>query len=74
MCRSIKVLRDGVELASEEETRAAAVQFVRKVSGFTSPAPANREAFEVAIDEITETCRRLLGSLTVGGQPTIPHD
>ncbi len=62
MCRSIKTLR-GDEPAAEEEVRAAALQFVRKVSGFRKPSRKNEEAFEAAVDEISEASRRLLESL-----------
>jgi hypothetical protein len=64
MCRSIKTLRSGNEHASEEEIRAAALQFVRKVSGYRAPSRANEEAFTAAVDEVTEASRRLLDSLT----------
>lgn len=65
MCRSIKRLRLGDVPAPEEDIRAAARQFVRKVSGFGAPAPHNTAAFEAAVDEITESSRRLLSSLKV---------
>ena len=65
MCRSIKRLRVGDVAAPEEEIRAAARQFVRKVSGFGSPAPHNAAAFDAAVDEIAESSRRLLSSLKV---------
>lgn len=74
MCRSIKVLREGVALAPDDEIRAAAVQFVRKVSGFRDPAAPNRAAFDTAVDEVTESCRRLLASLTIAGRPTVPSE
>jgi hypothetical protein len=59
MCRSIMKLR-GESPASEEEVRAAARQFVRKISGFREPSKRNAEAFEAAIDEIAGSSRRLL--------------
>lgn len=62
MCRSIKTLRTPTP-ASEEEIRAAALQFVRKVSGFRSPAPRNAEAFGAAVEEISVSTARLLGRL-----------
>jgi len=62
MCRSIKTLR-GDEPASEEEIRAAALQFVRKVSGFRKPSRANEEPFDAAVDEISAASQRLLESL-----------
>ena len=62
MCRSIKILR-GDEPASEEEIRAAALQFVRKVSGFRKPSRANEEPFVAAVHEISAASQRLLESL-----------
>lgn len=64
MCRSIKMLRrpDG---ATDEEIRAAALQFVRKVSGFRQPSRANAAAFEAAVDEVSVASRRLLDALVV---------
>ena len=64
MCRSIKTLRKRDEVASEDEIRAAALQFVRKVSGFREPSRKNVEVFEAAVEEIAESSRRLLDSLT----------
>jgi hypothetical protein len=64
MCRSIKRLRDGELPASDEEIREAALQYVRKVSGFRAPSKRHQEAFEAAVDEIAEASRRLLGSVT----------
>ena len=68
MCRSIKTLRDGATPASDEEIRAAALQFVRKVSGFRAPASHNEEVFQDAVDEIAESSRKLLDSLVIRGQ------
>lgn len=62
MCRSIKTLR-GTAPATDEEIRAAALQFVRKISGFRAPAPANAEAFDAAVAEITASSERLLQRL-----------
>ena len=62
MCRSIITLR-GPELASDAEMRAAALQFVRKVSGFRQPSRANEETFTRAVDEITASVQRLLDNL-----------
>ena len=62
MCRSIVTLR-GAEPASDEEVRAAALQFVRKVSGYRSPSKANAEVFETAVGEVADSVRRLLDSL-----------
>jgi hypothetical protein len=64
MCRSIKTLRRRDEHATEEEIRAAALQFVRKVSGFRQPSRRNADAFDAAVDEISEASRRLLQSLS----------
>ena len=64
MCRSIKTLRTRDVAASDEEIRAAALQFVRKVSGFRQPSTRNAEAFESAVDDIQVVCKRLLESLT----------
>ena len=61
MCRSIKTLR-GTEF-TDEEIAAAALQFVRKVSGYRKPSQANEEVFEGAVDEIAASSRRLLDSL-----------
>jgi hypothetical protein len=64
MCRSIKTLRIGATPATEEEIRAAALQFVRKVSGYRAPSAANADAFGNAVDEVTEASRRLLAAVT----------
>jgi hypothetical protein len=64
MCRSIKRLREGTVPASEEEVRAAALQFVRKVSGFREPSRRNVEAFDRAVDEIAAASRLLLEAVT----------
>ncbi len=64
MCRSIKQLR-GELPATDEEIRAAALQFVRKVSGFRAPSRANAEAFERAVEEVATASRRLLDGLVV---------
>ncbi len=63
MCRSIKKLRDTEAHAPDEEIRAAALQFVRKVSGYNRPSQVNTEAFDRAVDEITVASRELLDSL-----------
>ncbi|MER6536305.1 DUF2277 domain-containing protein [Streptomyces sp. 900105755] len=69
MCRSIKTLRPPqlAEEATEEEIRAAALQYVRKVSGFRAPAAHNREVFERAVDAVAEATAALLGGLEVRG-------
>lgn len=66
MCRSIKRLREthGGPRASDEEIREAALQFVRKVSGFRQPSQRNAEAFDAAVDEVAEASRRLLDAVT----------
>jgi hypothetical protein len=63
MCRSIKQLRNSEIPATDEEIRAAALQFVRKVSGYRKPSKANEEAFERAISSVAEVTHRLLGEL-----------
>jgi len=63
MCRSIRTLFNFEPPASEEEIRAASLQFVRKLSGFTRPSHANAAAFERAVDEVSAAAHRLLGSL-----------
>jgi hypothetical protein len=69
MCRSIKTLRPPVlpEEATEEDIRAAALQYVRKVSGFRAPAAHNREVFDRAVDAIAEATAELLDGLEVRG-------
>jgi hypothetical protein len=64
VCRSIKRLRERDEMATEDEIRAAALQFVRKVSGFSKPTKAHEAAFDVAVDEIAGSSRRLLETVT----------
>jgi hypothetical protein len=70
MCRSIKTLRPPAlpEEATEEDIRAAALQYVRKVSGFRAPAAHNREVFDLAVDAIAEATAELLAGLEVRGQ------
>lgn len=63
MCRSIKRLRGPDGPATEDEVREAAVQFVRKVSGFREPSHRNAEAFDAAVDEVAVASRRLLQAL-----------
>lgn len=70
MCRSIKTLRQGTTLAGPEEVEAAALQFVRKISGFRTPAPHNRTAFDTAVTDITATAQHLLDTLLIAGKPT----
>ena len=68
MCRSIKTLRRADEPATDEEIRAAALQFVRKVSGYRAPAARNAEAFDAAVEEIAAASQRLLDGLVPGGK------
>ena len=67
MCRSIKVLRNAGSPATDADVEAAALQFVRKISGYRQPSQANAEAFNEAVAEIAESSRRLLSQLTVRG-------
>ena len=69
MCRSIKTLHNFDPPATDDEVHAAALQFVRKLSGTTHPSKANAEAFERAVDEVTEAARRLLASLQTAPPP-----
>lgn len=64
MCRSIKRLREGSVAANEEEVRAAALQFVRKVSGFREPSRRNADAFDRAVDEVAAASEKLLVAVT----------
>lgn len=64
MCRSIKRLRDGTVPAGRDEIRAAALQYVRKVSGFREPSKKNAEAFDRAVDEVAAASGRLLQAVT----------
>jgi hypothetical protein len=66
MCRSIKTLRQPDTEATEDEIRAAALQFVRKVSGYREPSKKNEEAFVGAVDEVAEATKRLLDAVTSG--------
>ena len=69
MCRSIKTLHNFEPPATEEEIRASALQFVRKLSGFARPAKVNQAAFDRAVDEITVAARELLASLITAAPP-----
>lgn len=64
MCRSIKRLREGDVPATDQEIREAALQFVRKVSGFRAPSKRHEEAFQTAVDEVAAASARLLESVT----------
>ena len=67
MCRSIKVLRNHESPTTDAEIEAAALQFVRKISGYRQPSKANAAAFDLAVAEVAESSRRLLSELTVRG-------
>ena len=69
MCRSIKTLFNFDTPATEVEIHAAALQFVRKLSGFNAPSKANQAAFDRAIAEVTETARTLIASLVTAAEP-----
>ncbi|TVT42414.1 DUF2277 domain-containing protein [Amycolatopsis rhizosphaerae] len=73
MCRSIKTLRPPfAEQVTSEDVRAAALQYVRKISGFRQPAAHNAEAFERAVDAVEQATAELLATLRVrGGQPKV---
>jgi hypothetical protein len=69
MCRNIRPLFNFQPPASDAEIRASALQFVRKVSGFTKPSQANAEAFERAVDEVADAARKLILSLHSAAPP-----
>jgi len=69
MCRNIRTLYNFEPRASEEEVRGAAVQYVRKISGFTNPSQANAEAFDRAVDDVAEVTARLLSELVTTAPP-----
>ncbi|HXU57146.1 MAG TPA: DUF2277 domain-containing protein [Verrucomicrobiae bacterium] len=69
MCRSIKTLHNFKPPATEEEIRASALQFVRKLSGFTRPSKANELAFGRAVDQVTQAAHELLESLVTNAPP-----
>ena len=69
MCRNIKTLFNFDPPATDEEIRDAALQFVRKLSGFNAPSKANREAFDIAVDEVAAVANRLFESLETTAQP-----
>ena len=74
MCRSIQQLRGAEPPATNDEIRDAALQFVRKISGYRTPSEANREVFDQAIDEVAAATRELLDGLQVGpgSKPVTP--
>lgn len=69
MCRNIRTLYHFDPPVTDDEMRAASLQFVRKVSGFTKPSAANQAAFDHAVKHVTETVRELLGSLVTHAPP-----
>lgn len=69
MCRNIKTLFNFDPPASDEEIRASALQFVRKLSGFTAPSKANEAAFNRAVDEVSAVARELIDSLKTTAEP-----
>jgi hypothetical protein len=69
MCRNIKPLFNFEPPATDDEIRAAALQFVRKVSGFSKPSQANTPAFERGVDEVAKAARLLLASLVTNAEP-----
>jgi hypothetical protein len=69
MCRNIKTLANFDPPATEDEIRASALQFVRKLSGTSRPSRANAEAFDRAVDEVTAAAERLIASLTTSAPP-----
>jgi len=71
MCRNIRTLFNFEPPATEDEVRAASLQFVRKISGFTKPSKANEEAFDSAVDQVSEIAEALLASLVTSAEP---HD
>ena len=69
MCRNIHTLYNFEPVATDEEIRAAALQYVRKISGFTKPSQANAEAFERAVEDVAAVSARLLGELVTSSPP-----
>jgi hypothetical protein len=69
MCRNIKTLFNFEPPATEDEIRASALQFVRKLSGFNTPSQANAAAFERAVDDVADIARQLLASLQTQAEP-----
>jgi hypothetical protein len=69
MCRNIKTLANFAPPATDDEVRASALQFVRKLSGTNRPSRANEAAFNQAVDDVTEAARRLIHSLTTSAPP-----
>jgi hypothetical protein len=69
MCRNIRTLYNFEPPATDEEVRDAALQYVRKISGYSKPSRANAEAFERAVDEVADATARLLGGLVTAAPP-----
>lgn len=69
MCRNIRTLFNFAPTATDEEVRAASLQFVRKVSGFNKPSLANQAAFDRAVEDVARAARTLLDALTTGAPP-----
>jgi hypothetical protein len=69
MCRSIKTLHNFEPPATDEEVRASALQFVRKLAGFTRPSKANEAAFNLAVEQVAHAAHALLGSLVTNAPP-----
>jgi hypothetical protein len=69
MCRNIRTLYNFEPRATEQEVREAALQYVRKISGYNKPSRANAEAFERAVDDVAEVTARLLGELVTSAPP-----
>jgi hypothetical protein len=74
MCRNIKTLFNFDPPATDEEIRAASLQFVRKLSGFNAPSKVNQAAFDQAIDEVAAVARRLIDSLATNAAPRRRED
>jgi len=74
MCRSIHTLYNFEPLATHEEVHAAALQYVRKISGFTKPSQANEEAFERAVEAVASASEQLLGELVTTAPPKNRED
>ncbi len=74
MCRNIKQLRQPGQLPTEEELQAAALQYVRKVSGYRIPSRANQAAFDLAVDEIAAATKKLLNSLIAKNSANNPTE
>ena len=69
MCRNIRTLYNFTPPATDEEIRASALQFVRKLSGFTAPSRANEAAFSRAVEDVTDAARRLIASMETASPP-----